>query len=121
MTINLDTPLGEYQTSGTIKKVIIDNVTLQDDRVEKKVNFVVELENGKEIKVNSAFVEKGGAKVQQGFWLSTDEKGGISRLSTIGRLMHKFKIDTLREFEDQKLDLFLGKNDILITDTSINN
>jgi hypothetical protein len=56
--INLDTPLGEYKTSGVITDIIIDEVKIDPSRVVKKVNLIVHLQNDRKIKVNSAYVMK---------------------------------------------------------------
>jgi uncharacterized protein YacL (UPF0231 family) len=120
--INLDTPLGEYKTSGVITDIIIDEVKIDPSRVVKKVNLIVHLQNDRKIKVNSAYVMKShGAKILQGLWLTKDLEGRITRLSTLGKFMNKHHAATLEELKGHEIDLFLSDKNILVADTEIKN
>jgi len=114
--INLNTPLGKFSKKGIITDIKIDKVEIPGKGIKEKVCLLVDRGGGNIIKINEAYVEDfKGAKKQQGFWLTEDEKNNISCLSTIGRFMDANNANTLKELIGKEINLFIGKRNLLIT------
>jgi len=116
--INLKTALGSFKTSGAVTNVIIEDIKIPNqDTPKPKVCLIVDIGNNKTIKINEAFTYNyNQSKRQQGFWLSLDNEGKINILSTIGKMMQKYEVNTLEEFKGKNIDLCTGEKGLLVGD-----
>jgi hypothetical protein len=118
--IDLSTPLGTYSKEGTIEDIQVETVNIPTDgenppKQRDKVCLMVKREDGKIIRVNEVFVKDyNGAKLQRGLWVSTDASGSVNFFSTLGKFMRKYGKNTIEDLKGLKIELFIGKKDLLV-------